>query len=108
MEENKVEAVNDELTAQDVKKENANLTEQDISSVAGGAYYPDGEKGGLVMDAEGKRYIEKMERTLRKGAAEGMKRLGELNSVASTLHIEGEDNGAGNCAALVKDAKDKI
>ena len=49
-----------------------------------------------------------MERTLRKGAAEGMKRLGELNSVASTLHIEGEDNGAGNCAALVKDAKDKI
>ena len=68
MEENKVDAVNDELTAQDVKKENANLTEQDISSVAGGAYYPDGEKGGLVMDAEGKRYIEKNGTDPQKGS----------------------------------------
>lgn len=59
MAENKFEAVNDELTEQDVKKENAALSDTDMKEVSGGGDV-------LARDA-----ADKVNSPLKDGAPEG-------------------------------------
>jgi len=59
MAENKYEAVNDELTEQDVKKENAALSDADMKEVSGGG------------DVRARNAADKVNSLLKDGAPEG-------------------------------------
>ena len=107
MTEEKLEAVSDELTARDVQKENAGLSEESMNSVSGGLKVEDRLRD-LHRNKPDGIDTGKIEQTIKQGIEEGMKRLGEDNGVAARLQSPGEIIGTRNCATLIKEGKDKI
>ena len=80
-----MEAVNDELTVQDVKSENASLSDSAVEGVSGGLRGSDDPRYLHTAGPSG-RYIEKAEQVFKKGVDAGVSRLREDKGADIRLH----------------------